>query len=137
MARVIHFEIPVDDPERAQAFYRGVLGWEISNWGGPADYWLATTGPQDEPGINGALTRRSETSAWIHVGVDSVDEALGKIEAAGGAALTQKMPIPAWDTWRTAPTPRATRSVCTRTIPRRPEPCASASASRTSATSAR
>lgn len=94
MARVIHFEIPVDDPDRAQAFYRDVLGWEISTWGGPADYWLATTGPEGEPGINGALIRRGETSAWIHVGVDSVDEALGKIEAAGGAALTQKMPIP-------------------------------------------
>ena len=94
MARVIHFEVPVDDPERAQAFYRDVLGWEIASWGGPADYWLATTGPDDEPGINGALTRRSETSAWIHVGVDSVDDTIGKIEAGGGSAITPKMPIP-------------------------------------------
>lgn len=93
MARVIHFEIPVDDPERAQAFYRDVLGWEIAGWGGQ-DYWLATTGPESEPGINGALTSRGSTSAWIHVGVPSVDEALAKIEAGGGAALTQKMPIP-------------------------------------------
>ncbi len=94
MARVIHFEVPVDDPERAQAFYRDVLGWEIASWGGPADYWLATTGADDEPGINGALIRRSETSAWIHVGVDSVDEALGKIEEGGGSPITPKMPIP-------------------------------------------
>lgn len=94
MGRVIHFEIPVDDPDRAQTFYRTVFGWEIAGWGGPIDYRLATTGPEDEPGINGALTRRSETSAWLHVGVDSVDEALARIEAAGGSAVTQKQPIP-------------------------------------------
>jgi predicted enzyme related to lactoylglutathione lyase len=94
MARVIHFEVPVDDPERAQAFYREAFGWEIGSWGGPADYWLATTGPEGEPGINGALTRRSATSAWLHVGVASVDEAIGRIESVGGAALTPKVPIP-------------------------------------------
>lgn len=94
MARVIHLEIPVGDPERAQAFYREALGWEISGSGGPVDYWLATTGPADQPGIDGALTRRSETSAWIHVGVDSVDKAIRGIEEAGGDAVTQKMPIP-------------------------------------------
>lgn len=94
MARVIHFEIPVDEPERAQAFYRDVFGWEIASWGGPADYWLATTGPEGQPGINGALTRRDSASAWIHVGVDSVDDAIARIEAAGGAVLAPKMPIP-------------------------------------------
>lgn len=62
--------------------------------GGPVDYWLPTTGPADQPGIDGALTRRSETSAWIHVGVDSVDKAIRGIEEAGGDAVTQKMPIP-------------------------------------------
>ena len=94
MARVIHFEIPVDDPERAQKFYANVFDWEISGWGGPDDYWLATTGPEDVPGINGALTRREANWAPLHVGVDSVDEALERIVQAGGEVLTPKMPIP-------------------------------------------
>ena len=94
MARVIHFEIPVDDPDRAQAFYHDAFGWEIAGWGGPVDYRLATTGPESEAGINGALALRSEMSAWIHVGVDSVDEALGRIEAAGGTVVTPKAAIP-------------------------------------------
>lgn len=94
MDRVIHFEVPVDDPDRAGTFYREALDWEVARSSGPADYWLATTGPEDQPGINGALTRRSELSAWIHVGVDSVDKAIRRIEEAGGAVLTQKMPIP-------------------------------------------
>ena len=45
MPRVIHFEIPADDPQRAVKFYREAFGWEISTWGGPGEYWLATTGP--------------------------------------------------------------------------------------------
>ena len=87
-------DFPVDAWDPVARFIRDVLGWEITSWGGPVDYWLATTGPDDEPGINGALTRRSEASAWIHVGVDSVDDAIRRIEEAGGSALTPKMPIP-------------------------------------------
>lgn len=94
MSRVIHFEIPVDVPDRAQTFYQEAFGWEVSGSGLPIDYRLATTGPEEEPGINGALTPRSELSAWIHVGVDSVDKAVRRIQEAGGDAITGKMPIP-------------------------------------------
>jgi len=59
MSRVVHFEIPVDDPERAGKFYANAFGWQIGSWGGPADYWICSTGAQDAPGIDGALTRRS------------------------------------------------------------------------------
>ena len=50
MPRVIHFEIPTDDPERAAKFYRNVFGWEIQKWDGPVEYWLVTTGDEDQPG---------------------------------------------------------------------------------------
>ena len=58
MARVVHFELAADDPERAAKFYEGVFGWQIQKWDGPQDYWLATTGPKDTPGIDGAIMRR-------------------------------------------------------------------------------
>ena len=35
MARVVHFELPADDPERAVKFYEGVFGWQIQKWDGP------------------------------------------------------------------------------------------------------
>jgi hypothetical protein len=31
--RVIHFEIPADDPRRAVKFYEKVFGWRIDKWG--------------------------------------------------------------------------------------------------------
>jgi catechol 2,3-dioxygenase-like lactoylglutathione lyase family enzyme len=60
MPRVVHFEISVDDPERAIRFYSDVFGWKIEKWEGPMDYWLITTGPENEPGIDGALIRRQD-----------------------------------------------------------------------------
>jgi hypothetical protein len=33
MAKVEHFEIPVDDIARAQAFYTSVLGFDYEPWG--------------------------------------------------------------------------------------------------------
>lgn len=49
------FEIPADDPGRAAKFYDDVFGWKVKKWDGPADYWLVTTGEDEEPGINGAI----------------------------------------------------------------------------------
>jgi len=90
MARVIHFEIPADDPERAVSFYRDALGWKIEKYPGPQDYWLITTGAEGEPGINGALTSRSApvTVTTNTVDVPSWEEASRKIKAGGGKVLT-------------------------------------------------
>ena len=77
MNRVIHFEVPVDNPECAVKFYADVFDWKIDKWTGPVDYWLATTG-SDDPGIDGALTRRSEvvSAPVVTINVASVDESL-------------------------------------------------------------
>ena len=40
MPRIIHFELPADNPERAVMFYGDVFGWQFNKWGGPMDYWL-------------------------------------------------------------------------------------------------
>jgi predicted enzyme related to lactoylglutathione lyase len=60
VGRVVHFEIHAEDPERAVTFYRDLFGWNISKWDGPVDYWLVSTGPDDQPGINGAILRQMD-----------------------------------------------------------------------------
>ncbi len=95
MPRVIHFEIPADDPQRAVRFYEQALGWQISTWGGPDDYWLAKTGEQPEMGIDGAIMRRQPGQGVVNtVGVSSVDEYCRRVVEAGGRVLQPKMPIP-------------------------------------------
>ena len=96
MPRVVHFDIAADDPERAVAFYETVFGWEITKWDGPMEYWLITTGPEDEPGIDGGLAKRIDPSTGTEntIDVDSVDDYVTKIEASGGKILRPKSAVP-------------------------------------------
>ena len=95
MPRVIHFEIPSQDPEQLAAFYRTLFGWGIRNWGGPVDYWLVNTGPDSEAGIHGAIARRDPREGTVNtVNVASVDDTLTKVAELGGNVLRPKMPIP-------------------------------------------
>ena len=94
-SRVIHFEIPVDDPDRAARFYGDVFGWSVDKWG-PADYWTMTTGDPPGPGAEGALTPRAEApeGVVVYIGVSDIDEAMRRVRAAGGDALTASLPVP-------------------------------------------
>ncbi len=96
MKRVIHFEIGADDPERAVKFYEDVFGWKIVKWDGPQDYWLTTTGDDNEPGINGAIKHRVDPrQATINtIDVPSIDEFTEKIVTSGGRVFVPKMEIP-------------------------------------------
>ena len=96
MTRVIHFEIPADNPERAVDFYTKAFGWQFQKWAGPTDYWLVTTGPASEPGINGGLLKRPHPGAVTcnTIGVVSVDDAMKAVESAGGKVTVPKMAIP-------------------------------------------
>ena len=99
MDKVVHFEIPVDDVERARGFYGSVFEWGIV----PMDdmqYTLVMTTPVDEttqsptdPGaINGGLMHRSSDTPApvITIQVGAIDESLKKIEAEGGSVVTPR-----------------------------------------------
>jgi predicted enzyme related to lactoylglutathione lyase len=91
----MHFEIHADNPERAVNFYASVFGWEIKKWDGPEDYWLITTGEEDEPGINGAIKPQAGNLTTVNsVTVSSVDEFLLKIAQAGGKTVQPKTAVP-------------------------------------------
>jgi predicted enzyme related to lactoylglutathione lyase len=96
MSRIVHFELPADDPERAAEFYKKVFGWQFQKWAGPMDYWMITTGPCEQPGINGGLQRRPHPGASTvnTVDVASVDEAVAAIEKNGGKVAVPKMAVP-------------------------------------------
>jgi uncharacterized protein len=103
MDGVVHFEIPVDDVDAAKAFYGGVFGWELSEFGEGQRYVIATTTPTGpdfrpaEPGaINGALMPRTADAPGpvLVVGVESIEAHLAKVEAAGGAVVRSKTEVP-------------------------------------------
>ncbi|MEI7432860.1 MAG: VOC family protein [Methanomicrobiales archaeon] len=97
MSRIVHFEIPAEKPEQIAGFYKKVLGWDILKWGGPVDYWLVGTGPEDKPGINGGIARKKDRPAsgiLVTAEVESVDHALDLVIASGGSVVVPKQAIP-------------------------------------------
>jgi predicted enzyme related to lactoylglutathione lyase len=97
MSRVIHFEMPAAEPERAAAFYGKVFGWKFDKWPGPMEYWMVVTGKEGEPGINGGMMKKPGgiTSTTNTIGVDSVDGAIDAVVKAGGKNIMPKTSIPA------------------------------------------
>jgi uncharacterized protein len=96
MSRVIHFEIPAADPERAAAFYKKAFGWKFEKWPGPIEYWMVSTGADGTPGINGGLMKKQPPAMATTntIGVESVDNAIDSVKKAGGKQVTPKTPIP-------------------------------------------
>ena len=94
MTRPIHFEILADDPESVGAFYAAVMDWEVSTWGG-GEYWLVKTGKEGTPGFDGGIMRREFAQAVINtMEVESLQESLAKVEAAGGKLITGPNEVP-------------------------------------------
>jgi predicted enzyme related to lactoylglutathione lyase len=95
--RVVHFEIPYDDVQRARDFYAKAFGWEVNEMPGTG-YTLVSTGPSGdqgptEPGyINGGMMQREEpfTAPNLVIDVASIDDALKTISEAGGSAVSER-----------------------------------------------
>jgi uncharacterized protein len=101
--RPIHFEIHASDPERVQAFYRTLFGWQFQAWGGPAEYWVISTGEPAQPGINGGMVRRrgpapaegQSVNAFVcTVDVADLDATLRAVPGAGGTLALPRMAVP-------------------------------------------
>ena len=97
-----HIEIPYDDEERAKRFYGGVFGWKFSQIEGFDGYDLFRSGPAE---LGGALGKRGEsagTTTRQYILVDSIDEAIPKIEQLGGTIVEPKAEIPGQGWYATA-----------------------------------
>jgi uncharacterized protein len=100
--RVVHFEIEATDRERAKNFYAQAFGWEMQQMGADmSDYVVVQTGDPKEPGgINGGIfvtpagAKKELNGYSCVVGVENIDEAMGKVRSAGGQLMGDKMDIP-------------------------------------------
>jgi len=96
-----HFAVCAEDVDRARAFYESAFGWGFEPWGPPDFHLVHTDGPGRGGPVPGALQRRFEvvpgtwTSGWeCTLGVDDLDAAIARIEAAGGKVIMPKATIP-------------------------------------------
>ncbi|HEX9793556.1 MAG TPA: VOC family protein [Planctomycetota bacterium] len=95
MNRPVHFEICAGDPVRLSAFYARVFGWKIASFPGPQSYWFVKTGEKDDAGIDGGFMGKHFPQPVIHtVAVESLEDTLDAIEAAGGSLVHGPNEVP-------------------------------------------
>jgi len=101
MNRVVHFEIPADNMDRAQQFYSSAFGWTTSSPPG-LQYALVHTTETDKQGkpqtpgaINGGILPRKAplNGPVITVDVGNIDEAIGRVQKAGGQVVHPKFQV--------------------------------------------
>jgi uncharacterized protein len=99
--RIVHFEIPFEDGDRARGFYREAFGWSVQEMP-EMNYTMVSSGPSGdqgptEPGfINGGLFKRDQGPASgpvVVVDVESIDSSLKQIERLGGSTVVSKEPV--------------------------------------------
>jgi predicted enzyme related to lactoylglutathione lyase len=99
--KVVHFEIPADDEDRARTFYASAFGWTMTPMP-EMSYTMVETGPSDprtgpeEPGfINGGMMRREGdfTAPNLVIDVDDIETALRVVTAAGGSTVSERQPV--------------------------------------------
>ena len=99
--RVVHFEIPADNLERAQSFYKKAFGWQINTVPG-MNYAMVGTTPSDKNGIptqpgaiNGGMLTKNQhiKSPVIYIHVNDIEEALKNVQKLGGTVVQKRTAV--------------------------------------------
>jgi predicted enzyme related to lactoylglutathione lyase len=101
MRKVVHFEIPHDDLDKAKKFYSGVFGWKLIDYP-ELKYTIVQTAKTDKEGmimelgaINGGLTKRSDKvqTPVITIDVEDIDQTFKDVKEFGGEVISDKMKV--------------------------------------------
>jgi uncharacterized protein len=101
--KVVHFEIPADNVERARSFYKKTFEWGLQPMP-EMNYTMVQTTPSDadgmptEPGgINGGIAVRGNPgpvkAPVITIAVEDIEQTLKQIAKNGGKTVQGKQPI--------------------------------------------
>ena len=94
MPQEIHFDIPIERPERAERFYSRLFGWTMEKVPVPdMEYWVIRGAEGDA--LGGLIRRTTSDQAPVnYYTVSSIDEALEKVLDMGGRVAVPKAAIP-------------------------------------------
>ena len=90
--KIVHFEVPAGDADRASGFWGGLFGWEI---GASAmegfDYRMF----QVSSDLGGAVmpSDKAGSGVIIYYDTDDIDASVAKVRELGGSS-DDKMPVP-------------------------------------------
>ncbi len=102
MDKVVHFELPADDLNRAKKFYQETFGWQLQDIP-EMNYVIAqsvavdekTHTPKEAGAINGGFLKKNNivSGPSFAINVDNIDRAADKIKRSGGTIVREKMAV--------------------------------------------
>ena len=97
--RVVHFDVPIDDPERAGSFYRAVFGWSYDDQDmGTMIYHVIAGG--ESGGLGAIMPMPPEMpdqvpNHWgVYFTITDLDATVAAVTSAGGQIVAEPMDIP-------------------------------------------
>ena len=102
MDKVVHFEIPYDDLERAKIFYSEIFNWRIQTIPEMNYNIIHTVAVDDKQmplksgAINEGMYKRDENSSQtpvLVIDVQSIEETLNKVKKKGGIIFREKIAV--------------------------------------------
>ena len=90
--KMVHFELPAADAERAKGFWSGVFGWDFGDSAMPGmEYYMVRTG-EDQGGAVYPMPEAAGSGTIVYFDTDDIDEAIEKVRQGGGTS-DDKMPV--------------------------------------------
>jgi|SRR3989344_6562990 len=101
MDKVVHFEIPAENVQRAQDFYKNVFDWKINAMPEMKYTILHTVEvddkfmPKESGAINGGMFTRAEDlkNPIIIMDVKNLDESIEKVKSQGGVIVRERRQV--------------------------------------------
>jgi predicted enzyme related to lactoylglutathione lyase len=91
--KMVHFELPAQDAERARGFWSGVFGWQFGESAMPdMDYRMVQVA-DDQGGAVYPDPDTAGTGTIVYFDTDDIDGSIAKARELGGQA-EDKMPVP-------------------------------------------
>ncbi len=87
--KIVHFEVPASDSERARGFYGSLFGWQFQQGMPEMDYHLTEGGAV----MGGDMAAQMVGHLRIYFDTDDIDVSVAKVRELGGEA-EDKQPIP-------------------------------------------
>lgn len=89
---IVHFEIAGEDPDSLSSFYTDLFGWAMTE--GFPGYLFASTPDGSPDGAISSPPQGATKAMVVYFDVESIDDTLAAVEAAGGTVETPRTEIP-------------------------------------------
>jgi predicted enzyme related to lactoylglutathione lyase len=90
--KIVHFELPSSDVDRAASFWSGLFGWKLGGVMEGFDYRMVQVA-DDQGGAVFPDPDKAGTGTIVYFDTDDIETSIGKVRDLGGQA-GEKAPVP-------------------------------------------